>query len=127
MARQDVAVFRQVAVGRLGLLRPCRGVADSHPDAESLWDADHDAAHRACPDMADAIPEDHLGLPVRLDEAAEKLAVREPRPVDAVLAHPAPAWAEFLGLPAWVALAERWAQLRVVAAPCIPDEALSAA
>jgi hypothetical protein len=77
--------------------------------------------------MADAILEDRRGLPDRLDEAAEKLAAREPRPVDAVLARPAPAWAEFLGLPAWLALAERWAQLRVVAAPCIPDEALSAA
>jgi hypothetical protein len=107
LARPDVPVFPQAAVGHLGLRLPFRGVADSRPDAESLSDADLDAVHRACLDTVDAILEDHLGRSDRLDEAAEKLAARELRLADAVPAHLDPAWAVCLGLPAWVALAER--------------------
>jgi hypothetical protein len=77
--------------------------------------------------MVDAIPEDHRGLLIRLVWGAEKLAGREPRLADAVPAHPAPAWAVFLGLPALVDLVERWAQQPAAAALCIPDAALSAA
>ena len=84
MARPDVPVFLLAAVGHLGLRLPFRGVADSHPDAVSLLDADHGAVRRVCLDMVDAIPEDRRGLPVRMDEAAGKLAVREPRLADAV-------------------------------------------
>ena len=91
MAHPDVPVFPQAAVGHLGLLRPFQDAADSHPDAESLLGADPDAVRLACLDTVDAIPEDHRDLPVHLDEAAEKLAVREPRPADAVLARPDPA------------------------------------
>jgi hypothetical protein len=68
-----------------------------------------------------------LGLPVRMDEAVGKLAVREPRLADAVRAHPDSALAVFPGLPAWVALAERWARRRVAVELYIPDEAPSAA
>jgi hypothetical protein len=63
-------------------------VADSHPDAVSLWDADLDAVRPAYLDMVDAIPEGLLGL---MDEAAEKLAVREPHLADAVPGHLGPA------------------------------------
>jgi hypothetical protein len=122
-----VPVFPQVAVGRLDLRLPCRGVADSHPDAESWSDADRDAARRACLDTVDAILEDHRDLPVHPDEAAGKLAVREPRPADAVLAHPDPAWAVYLGLPASVDLVGRLAPRRAEAGLYIPDEALSGA
>lgn len=127
MARPDVPVFPQAAVGHLGLRLPCRGVVDSHPDAESWLDADLDVVRQACLDMVDATPEDHRGLQVRLDEAAGKLAVREPRLADAVPARPDPAWVVFLGLPASVALGERWVRLRAAAEPCTRDEALSAA
>jgi hypothetical protein len=61
LARLDVPVFPLAAVGHLGLRLPFRGVADSHPDGVSLWDADLDAVRRACLDRVDAIPEDHLG------------------------------------------------------------------
>jgi hypothetical protein len=122
-----VPVFPQVAVGRLDLRLPCRGVADSHPDAESWSDADRDAARRACLDTVDAILEDHRDLPVHPDEAAEKLAVREPHLADAVPARPDPAWVGFLGLPASAALEGRWVRLRAAAALCTPDEALSGA
>ena len=91
MARPDVPVFPQAAVGHLGLRLPFPAAADNHPDAESLSDVDHDAVLRAFLDMVGAIPEDrrdHLG---RLAWAVEKLAVLEPRLADAVLAHPAPA------------------------------------
>lgn len=88
LARPDVPVFPLAAVDHPALRLPFRGVADSHPDAVSLWDADHGVARRACPDMVDAIPEVRRGL---MDEAAGKLAVREPRLADAVLAHPDPA------------------------------------
>ena len=88
LARPDAPVFPQAVVGHQGLLHPFRDVADSHPDAESLLDADRDAVRRACPDMADAIPGGRRGLPVQMDEAAEKLADREPRLADAVLARP---------------------------------------
>ena len=127
MARPDVPVFPLAAVGRLGLRLPFRGVADSHPDAVSLWDADRDAARRACLDMEDAIPEVRRGRLDRLVWAAGKLAGREPRLVDAVQARPGLAWTAFPGLPASGDLEGRWAQLRVAAALCTPDEALSAA
>jgi hypothetical protein len=107
LARPDVPVFPQAAVGHLGLRLPFRGVADSHPDAANLLGAGRDAAHRACLDTVDAIQEDHLGRSDRLDEAAEKLAARELRLADAVPAHLDPAWAVCPELPAWVALAER--------------------
>ena len=127
MARPDVPVFPQAAVGHLGLRLPFRGVADIRQDAESLLDAARDAVRPVCLDMVDAIPEVRRGLPVRLDEAVEKLAAREQRPADAVPARPDSAWAVFPGHPAWVALVEHWAPRRVAAGPCIPDEALSAA
>ena len=88
MVRPDAPAFPLAAVDRLGLRLPSRGVADSHQDAASLWDAGLDAVRRACPDMADAIPEVRRDL---MDEAAGKLAVREPRLADAVLGHPDPA------------------------------------
>ena len=72
LARPDVPVFPQAAVGHLGLRLPFRGVADIHLDAENLLDADRGAVRPVCPDMVDAIPEDRQGLPVRLGEAAEK-------------------------------------------------------
>lgn len=128
MGRRDVPVFPLAAVAHLDLLRPFRGVADSHPAAVSLLDEDLDAVRRACLDTEDAIPE---GLRGRLDRrlvwAAEKLAGREPRLVDAVRARPGLAWTAFPGLPASGDLEGRWAQLRVAAALCTPDEALSAA
>lgn len=127
MARPDVPVFPLVAVGHLGLLLPCRGVADSRPDAESLSDADHGAVRRACLDMVDAILEVRWGRQVRLAWAAGKLAGREPRLADAVPARPGPAWVVFPGLPALIALVERWARVRAVAEPYKRDEALSAA
>jgi len=127
LAHPDALVFPLAAVGHLVLRHPSRGVADSRPDAVSLLDADLDVVLPACPDMADAIPEDHRGLPVHLDEAAGKLAVREPRLADAVLARLAPAWAACLGLPALVGLVGRWARPLAAAEPYIQDEALSAA
>ena len=127
MAHPDAPVFPPSAVGHLGLRHPFRAVADSHRDAVSLWDAALDAVHRAFLDTVDAIPEDRRGLPVQMDEAAGKLAAHEPRLADVVPAHLAPAWAEYLGLPALVCLAERWALPRVEAALYIPDEAQSAA
>jgi hypothetical protein len=87
LVRPDGPVFPQAAVAHLGLRLPSLGVADNHPDAVSLWDVDHDAVRRVCPDMVDAIPEGRRGLPVQMDEAVGKLAVREPRLADAVLAH----------------------------------------
>ena len=80
-------VFPQAAVDHPGLRLPFRGEADIHLDAESLLDADRDVVRPVCPDMVDAIPENRRGLPVRMDEGVGKLAVREPRPVDAVPAH----------------------------------------
>jgi hypothetical protein len=127
LAHPDVPVFPQAAVGHLGLRLPFRGAADIHLDAESLLDADHGAVRRACLDTVDAILEDHRDLPVHPDEAAEKLAVREPHLADAVPARPDPAWVAFLGLPASVALEGRWVRLRAAAALCTPDEGLSAA
>ena len=85
MARPDVPVFLQAAVGHLGLRLPFLGVADSHPDAVSLLDVDHGAVRLVCLGTVDAIPEDRRGLPVQMDEAAGKLAPREPRLADAVL------------------------------------------
>jgi hypothetical protein len=122
-----VPVFPQAAVGHLGLRLPCRGVADSRPDAESWLDADRDAVRRACLDTVDAIPEDLRGLQARQVWAAGKLAVREPRPADAVRARPDPAWVAFLALPASAVLEGRLVQRRAVAALCTPDEALSGA
>lgn len=87
LARPDVPVFPLAAVGHLDLLLPFRGVADSHRDAVSLWDADHDVVRRACPDMGDAIPEGRRGRSDRLVWVVEKLAGRGPRLADAVPAH----------------------------------------
>jgi hypothetical protein len=87
LARPDVPVFPQAAVDHLGLRLPFRGVADIHLDAENLLDADRGAVRPVCPDMVDAIPEGRWGLPVQMDEAVGKLAVREPRLADAVPAH----------------------------------------
>ena len=127
LARPDVPVFLLAAVAHLGLRLPSLGVADSHPDAVSLLGADHDAVRRACLDTVDAIPEDRWDLPVHLDEAAGKLAAREPRLVDAVPDRPENAWAAFPEIRASVGLVERWAQLRAAAELYTPDEALSAA
>jgi hypothetical protein len=127
LGRRDVPVFLLAAVVHLDLRLPFPGVEDSHPDAVSLLDADLDAVRRVCLDMVDAILEDRLGLPVRMDEAVGKLAVREPRLADAVRAHPDSALAVFPGLPAWVALVARWARRRAAAELYIPDEAPSAA
>ena len=87
MAHPDVPVFPLAAVGHLDLRLPFRGVADSHPDAASLWDAGLDVARRACLDMEDAIPEVRRGRLDRLVWAAGKLAGRELRPADAVPGH----------------------------------------
>ena len=127
MARPDVPVFPLAAVGRLGLRLPFRGVADSHPDAVSLWDAGLDAARRACLDMEDAIPEVRRARLDRLVWGAGKLAGHEPRPADAALAHPDFALAENPELLALIALGERWARVRAAAELYTPDEALSAA
>jgi hypothetical protein len=87
LARPDGPVFPQAAVAHLGLRLPFLGVADSHPDAVSLWDADHDAVRRVCPDMGDAIPESRRGRSDRLVWVVEKLAGRGPRLAGAVPAH----------------------------------------
>jgi hypothetical protein len=122
-----VPVSPQAAVGHLGLRLPFRGAADIHPDAESWLDADHGAVRPVCLDMVDAIPEGHQGRPARMDEAVEKLAVRELRLADAVPAHLDSASDVFPGHPAWVGLVGRWAQRHAAAGPCTPDEAQSAA
>jgi hypothetical protein len=88
LGRLDAPVFPQAAVDHLDLPLPFRGVADSRPDAVSLLGAGPDAARRACLDMVDAIPEDHLDRSDRLAWAAEKLADRELRLAGAVLDHP---------------------------------------
>jgi hypothetical protein len=127
LARPDAPVFPQAAVGHLGLRLPFRGAADIRLDAESLLGADHGAVRPVCLDTVDAIPEGRRGLPVRMDEAVEKLAAREPRLEDAVLAHLDSALDVFPGHPALIGLAERWARWRAAAEPCTPDEAQSAA
>jgi hypothetical protein len=127
LARPDVPVFPRVAVAHLGLRLPFRGVADSHPDAASLWDAGLDVARRACLDMEDAIPEVRRGRLDHLVWAAGKLADREPRPADAVLAHPGFALAENPAHLALIVLEERWALVRAAAELYKPDEVLSAA
>lgn len=127
MARLGVPVFPQAAVGHLGLRLPFRGAADIHLDAESWLDADHGAVRRVCLDMVDAIPEVRRGRPARMDEAVEKLAVRELRLADAVPAHLDSASGVFPGHPASVGLVGRWARRRAAAGPCTPDEAQSAA
>jgi hypothetical protein len=91
LVRLDAPVFPQAAVAHLGLRLPFRGVADSHPDAESWLGADHDAVRRACLDKEDAIPEVRRGRLDHLVWAVEKLAGREPRLADAVPAHLDPA------------------------------------
>jgi hypothetical protein len=125
--RPDVAVFPLAEVGHLDLRLPSPGVADNHPDAVSLWDADRGAVRRACFDTVGAIPENHQGRLGLLDVAAGKLADREPRLADAVRGRLDFAWAVYLGLLAWGGLVERWAQPRVAAELYRPDEALSAA
>jgi hypothetical protein len=127
LARPDVPVFLQAAVGHLDLRLPSLGVADSHRDAVSLSDADHGAVLRVCSGRVGAIPEGRLGHQDRMAVAAEKLAGREPRPADAVPGHRDSAWAVFLGLPALVALVGRSAQPRAEAGLCKPDAARSAA
>jgi hypothetical protein len=127
LARPDVPVFRQAAVGRLDLRLPFPGVADIRQDAECLLVAALDAVRPVCLDMVGAIPEVRRGLQVRRVWAAGKLAGRAPRLADAVPAHPDPAWVAFLGLPASVGLEVRWVRLRAAAELCTPDEALSAA
>ena len=120
MARPDVPAFPPAEV-HLGLRLPCPDVADSHRVAASLSDADHGAVHRAFLDKVGAIPEDrqgHLGHPAW---AAEKLAGREPRLADAVPDHLDPAWGVYLGLPAWIGLVARWAELHAAVAPYIRD------
>lgn len=124
LARPDAQVFPQAAVAHPALRLPCRGVADIHPDAVSLWDADLCVVRPACLDMVDAIPEDRRGL---RDEGAGKLAVREPRLADAVPAHPGPAWALFRALPALVGPVEHWARPRAAAEPYTQDEDRSVA
>jgi hypothetical protein len=126
LGRPDVPVFPLAAVNHLDLRLPSPDVADSRRDAASSLDADRGAVLRACLDMVDAIPEDRQGHLDHLAWAAEKLAGREPRLVDAVPDHPDPAWAECLGLPASVGLVERWARLRAAAELCTRDEAPSA-
>ena len=120
-------VFPQAAVDHLGLRLPFRGAADIHLDAESWLDADHGAVRPVCLDMVDAIPEGHQGLPVRMDEAVEKLAALELRLADAVLARPDSASDVFPERLASVALVGRWARRHAVAGPYTPDEAQSAA
>jgi hypothetical protein len=127
LARPDVPVFPQAAVAHLGLRLPFRGVADSHPDAVSLWGAGLDAARRACLDMEDAIPEVRRGRLDRLVWAAGKLAGHEQRLADAVLAHPGFALAENPAPLALIALEERWALVRAAAELYKPDEVRSAA
>jgi len=125
LARPDVPVFPLAAVDHPALRLPFPVVADSHPDAASLLDADLCVVHQACPDIGGAIPEVRRGL---MDEAAGKLAVREPRPADAALARPDSALAVFPGHPALVSdFVERWARRRAAAALYTPDEAQSAA
>ena len=120
-------VFPLAAVGHLGLRLPFRGVTDNRPDAASLLGADRDAVRRVCLDTVDAIPEDRRALPAQMDEAAGKLAVREPHLADAVLERREIAWAAFPAIPASVGLVERSAQLRAAAELYTPDEAPSAA
>ncbi|HXJ72397.1 MAG TPA: hypothetical protein VNM37_06075 [Candidatus Dormibacteraeota bacterium] len=127
LARPDALVFPLAAVDHLVLRHPSRGVADIRQDAVSLLDADLDVVLPACPDMADAILEGRRGLPARMDEAVEKLAVREPRLADAVLAHLDFASGVFPGRPALVGLVGRWARPLAAAALYIPDEAPFAA
>ncbi len=129
LGRPDVPVFPLVAAVHLDLrLLPFPDVADIHPAAASLLDADRGAVHRVCFDMADAAPE----VPRRQDLkvlAAEKLAVRAPLPLaGAVPDH----LALVLNLerPAWGVLEERWVELldaAAVLALCKPDAAQSAA
>ena len=127
MARPDVPVFPLAAVDHPALRLPSRGVADSHPDVVSLWDAGLDVVRPACLDMVDASPERRRGRPVRRDEGVEKSAGREPRLADAVLARLVLAWSAFPAILAWVALVRRWALWHAEAEPCKPDEALFAA
>lgn len=125
MARPDAPVFPLAAVDHPALRLPFLDVADSHLDAVSLLDAGLCVVRQACLDMEGAIPEVRRGL---MDEAFGKLAGRELRLADVVPAHPDPAWAVSLGLPASAAdFVERWERLRAEAALYTPDEALSAA
>jgi hypothetical protein len=124
LARPDAPVFLPEAVSHLGLLHPFRGGADNHRAAESLLDADHGAVRPVGPDMAGAIPE---GLRGRMDEAAEKSAVREPRLADAGPEHPDPAWVLFPERLAWSVLEKRLAQPHAAEARCKRDAGLSAA
>jgi hypothetical protein len=128
LARPDVPVFPPEAEDHLDLQRPpFQGVADSHRGAESWLDVGHDAVHLACFDMADEIPEGRQGRLDYLVGAAERLADRGPRLVDAVPGRLDPALAACQGRPASADLVGRWAQPLEVGAPCIPDEARSAA
>jgi hypothetical protein len=74
--------------------------------------------------MAGAILE---GLRGRMDVAAGKSAVREPRLADAGLEHPDPAWVLFPERLAWSVLEKRLARQHAAEARCKRDEGLFAA
>jgi hypothetical protein len=116
LARPDVLVFPLVAELHPFLRPPFLDAADNHRDAGCWWDADRGAAPLVCLDMAGALPVPGV-LPDPRAVDAEKLAAREPGPVDVVLDHLA--WALSPERPAWAVLVERSAQRRVAEAPCI--------
>jgi len=123
LARPDVPVFPPVAEVRLGLHRPFPDVADSRPDVVCWSGAGRGAVRQVCLDTVGASPE---RLRDRMAAGAEKLAVRGPRPADAVPDRPASVW--FLLRPAWNVPAERWALSHVAAAALYkPDAAPFAA
>jgi hypothetical protein len=121
LARPDVPVFPPAGAVHLDLRLPSRDVADSHLDEVNLWDADRDAVRRAFLDTVGAIPEDHWDHLARPAWAAEKLAVREPRPADAVPDHPDFAWAVCLEHPALICFVGRWAEPHGAVEPYIRD------
>jgi hypothetical protein len=121
LARPDVPVFPPAGAVHLGLRLPSRDVADSHLDAASLSDVDRGAVRRAFLDTVGAIPEDRWGHLARPAWGAGKLAVREPRPADAVPDHPDFAWAVCLEHPALICFVGRWAEPHVAAEPYIRD------
>ena len=125
--RPDAAVFLPAAVVHRDLPHPFQGEADNHQAAENLLGADRGAVPRVYPDMADAIPEDRLGLLVQKDEGVGKLAGHEPRLADAVPDRPGPASALFPERLAWGVLAQSWAPRHAAVAPYRQDAGRSAA